>query len=133
MANRRSRKPYHLLSAAYRRRLEKLERTVRNEYECLQQQNLDIARADSDFVKEDQILMKRNQIKEDEIFVFSDASVDDVQFTFNEIDEILSSSDVTESISDYDDVVNIESENTIDNFQERLTETSYAVIYLIRK
>lgn len=93
LANRRSRKPYHLLSAAHRRRLEKLERTARNEYECIQQQNLDLARADSDFVNEKQILAERNQTKEDEIFVSSDASVDDVQFTFNEIDEVLSSLD----------------------------------------
>ncbi|RLU22206.1 hypothetical protein DMN91_006587 [Ooceraea biroi] len=54
LANRHSHKPYHLLSAAHRRRLEKLERAARNEYECLQQKNLDIADAgaDSNFVNE---------------------------------------------------------------------------------
>lgn len=50
LANRRSREPYHLLSAAHYRRLEKIKTAARNEYKCLQQQNLDIAnaRADSD-------------------------------------------------------------------------------------
>lgn len=124
LAKRRSRKPYHLLSAAHRRRLEKLERAARNEYECLQQKNLNIAnaRTDSDSVDDSQILMECNQTKEDEIFVFSDASADDMQFAFNEIDDVLNSSDVAESILDYDNVVNIEPQNTIDNFQERLTE-----------
>ncbi|KMQ87794.1 hypothetical protein RF55_12832 [Lasius niger] len=121
LANRRSRKSYHLLSAAHRRRLEKLERAARNEYECLQQQNLDIAnaRADSNLVDEGQILAECSQTEEDEIFVSSDAPADDVQFAFNEIDEVLSSSNVVESISDNDD---IEPQNTIDNFQERLAE-----------
>ncbi|XP_011870010.1 PREDICTED: uncharacterized protein LOC105563220, partial [Vollenhovia emeryi] len=45
LAKRRSRKPYHLLSAVHRRRLEKLERAARNEYECLQQKNLNIAKS----------------------------------------------------------------------------------------
>ncbi|KMQ89517.1 breast and ovarian cancer susceptibility 1 [Lasius niger] len=123
LANRRSRKPYHLLSAAHRRRLEKLKRAARNEYECLQQQNLNIAdaRADSDFVDEGQILAECSQTEEDEI-VSSDAPADDVQFAFNEIDEVLSSSDVVESISDNDDAVDIEPQNTIDNFQERFAE-----------
>lgn len=124
LANRRSRKPYHVLSAVHRRRLEKLERAALNEYECLQQQNLDVAntRADSDFVDEGQILAECSQTEEDEISVSSDASANDVQFAFNEVDEVLSSSDDAEFISDYDDAVDIEPRNTIDNFQERLTE-----------
>lgn len=123
LANRRSRKRYHLLSTVHRRRLEKLERAARNEYECLQQQNLDVAnaRADSDFVDEDKILAECSQTEEEEISVSSDASAN-VQFAFNEVDEVSSSSDDAESISDYDDAVDIEPPDTIDNFQERLAE-----------
>lgn len=121
LANRRNRKPYHLLSAVYRRRLEKLERAARNE--CLQQQNVDTvnARADSDFVDEGQIRAECSPTEEDEIFVSSDAPADDVQFALNEVDEVLSSSDVVESISDNDDAMDIEPQD-IDNFQERLAE-----------
>ncbi|XP_071647556.1 uncharacterized protein [Temnothorax longispinosus] len=76
LAKRRSRKPYHLLSAVHCRRLEKLERAARNEYECLQQQNLDVAnaRADSDFVDEGQILAECSQTEEDEISYVSFAN-----------------------------------------------------------
>lgn len=71
LANRRSRKPYHLLSTAHRRHLKnQLERTAYNEYECLQQHNLDIpnARADSDFVDKDQFPAECSQTEKDEIF-----------------------------------------------------------------
>lgn len=45
-----------------------------------------------------------------------------MQFAFNEVDEVLSSSDIVESISNNDDAVDIEPQNTIDYFQERLAE-----------
>ncbi|XP_026826387.1 uncharacterized protein LOC113562169 [Ooceraea biroi] len=126
LANRHSHKPYHLLSAAHRRRLEKLERAARNEYECLQQKNLDIADAgaDSNFVNEGQILAECSfsQTEGVEVVISSDASANDVQFAFSEVDEISSSSDVAESISDYDNAVDIEPQNTIDNFREHLVE-----------
>lgn len=56
---------------------------------------------------EGQILAECSQTDK-EIFVSSDASADDVQFAFNGVDEVLSSSDVVESISDYDGPVDIE-------------------------
>ncbi|KYQ58852.1 hypothetical protein ALC60_02144 [Trachymyrmex zeteki] len=126
LANRRSRKPYHLLSTVHRRRLEKLEISARNEYEHLQQQNIDIAnanpiaRANSDFVDEDEIFAECSQTEEDEIFVSSNALANDIQFAFN--NEALNSSDVAESVSDYNNMVDIEPQNTIDNFQEHLAE-----------
>jgi len=124
LAKRRSRKPFHLLSAVHRRRLEKLERDARNEYE-LQQENLEIANAspDSDIIDKDLILAECNQTGNEETVVsYSDASADNVQFAFNKAtSETSSSSDVAEFISDSNDAVDIP-QNTIDNFQERLTE-----------
>lgn len=119
LAKRRSRKPFHLLSVVYRRRLEKLERDARNEYQ-LQQENLEIAnaRADSDFVDKDQILGESSQAGNEEIASYSNASSHDMQFA----DEASSSSDAAESIADSDDALDIEPQNTRDNFQERLAE-----------
>jgi len=106
--------------------LEKLKISARSEYEHLQQQNVDIvnanliARANLDFVDEDEILVAEcSQIEEekDEIFVSSNALANDIQFAFN--DEALNSSDIAESGSDYDNVIDIEPQN-IDNFQESL-------------
>lgn len=73
LANRRSGKLYHVLSTAHRRRLEKLERTARNKYECLQHNLNNVnARANSDFVDKDQFPAECSQTEKDEIFTSSD-------------------------------------------------------------
>ena len=128
LAKKRGRKPFYLLSTVHRRRLEKLEREARIEYESLQQQNIDISK---DNVEENKILAECSQI----VSVSSDAS-DDVQSSdnYNKVDEVLSSSDdyneVDEVQSSSDDtdcesVLNrhvAQPENILDNFQERLAE-----------
>lgn len=78
-------------------------------------------RTDLDFVNESQIVAECSQIEEDEICTSSNASAGDMQFAFNEIDEVLFLH-VTESILDSDDVADIDSQTTIDDFQELLVE-----------